>query len=36
MWENGVSSDLVLDYGSFQLKGALTKLEMLPISDCRK
>ena len=36
MWENGVSSDLVLDYGSFQLKGALTKLEMLPLNACRK
>ena len=36
MWENGVSSDLVLDYGSFQLKGVLTKLEMLPHGECRK
>jgi hypothetical protein len=36
MWENGVSSDLVLDYGSFQLKGELTKLEMLPPGNCGK
>jgi hypothetical protein len=36
MWENGISSDLVLDYGSFQLKGELTKLEMLPKGNCGK
>lgn len=36
MWENGISSDLVLDYGSFQLKGELMKLEMLPEGNCRK
>lgn len=36
MWENGVSSDLVIDYGDFQLKGEMTKLEMLPVVACRK
>lgn len=36
MWDNGVSSDLVLDYGEFQLKGEMTKLEMLPQPACDK
>ncbi|MBX9758902.1 MAG: cell envelope integrity EipB family protein, partial [Beijerinckiaceae bacterium] len=36
MWENGVSSDLVIDYGDFQLKGEMSKLEMLPVVACRK
>jgi len=36
MWENGVSSDLILDYGNFQMKGALTKLELLPVKECGK
>lgn len=36
MWENGVSSDLVIDYGQFQLKGEMTKLELLPVKDCPK
>jgi hypothetical protein len=35
MWDNGVSSDLVLDYGDFKLAGALTKLEMLPAKACQ-
>jgi hypothetical protein len=34
MWENGVSSDLVLDYGDFALKGTMTKLDLLPDSPC--
>ncbi|MDF2114714.1 cell envelope integrity EipB family protein [Roseiarcaceae bacterium H3SJ34-1] len=34
MWENGVSSDLVLDYGDFALKGTMTKLDMLPEAPC--
>lgn len=34
MWDNGVSSDLVIDYGDFQLKGEMTKLEFLPAKDC--
>jgi hypothetical protein len=36
MWENGVSSDLVIDYGDFQLKGEMTKLEMLSVTPCAK
>ncbi len=36
MWDNGVSSDLVLDYGDFKLAGAMTKLEMLPARPCPK
>jgi len=36
MWENGVSSDLILDYGNFQMKGVLTKLEILPAKACGK
>ncbi|MDH7794515.1 MULTISPECIES: cell envelope integrity EipB family protein [unclassified Beijerinckia] len=34
MWDNGISSDLVLDYGDFALKGTMSKLEMLPESPC--
>jgi len=34
MWENGVSSDLVLDYGDFALKGTMTKLDLLPAAPC--
>jgi len=34
MWENGVSSDLVLDYGDFALKGTMTKLDLLPDTPC--
>lgn len=36
MWENGVSSDLVIDYGDFQLKGEMTKIDMLPAKPCDK
>jgi hypothetical protein len=36
MWENGVSSDLIIDYGDFQLRGAMTKLELLPAKPCVK
>ena len=36
MWENGVSSDLVIDYGDFQLKGEMTSIDMLPGEPCRK
>lgn len=35
MWDNGISSDLVIDYGDFQLKGSMSKLEMLPVNACR-
>jgi hypothetical protein len=34
MYENGVATGLVLDYGNFALSGTLTNLEMLKISDC--
>lgn len=34
MWENGVSSNLRLDYGDFVLSGKLSKLEMLKASPC--
>ncbi|MEO0542558.1 MAG: cell envelope integrity EipB family protein [Pseudomonadota bacterium] len=34
MLANGISRDLVMDYGDFELKGVLTDLELLPESDC--
>ena len=34
MLENGVSTDLVLDYGSYALKGKLQKIEMLKAESC--
>lgn len=34
MYENGVSTDLVLDYGSYALKGKLTKLDILKTDAC--
>lgn len=36
MWENGVSSDLIIDYGDFQLKGEMTTLDMLRVRPCAK
>lgn len=36
MWENGVSSDLIIDYGDFQLRGVMTTLELLPVKPCAK
>ncbi len=35
MWENGVSSDLIIDYGDFQLKGELTAVDLLPVKACQ-
>jgi hypothetical protein len=35
MLENGVSIDLVLDYGSYALKGKLEKIEMLKVESCK-
>jgi EipB-like len=35
MLENGVSTDLVLDYGSYALKGKLEKIEMLKAETCK-
>jgi EipB-like len=34
MLENGISTDLVLDYGSYSLKGKLEKIEMLKAETC--
>lgn len=34
MYENGVSTDLVLDYGTYALKGKLAKLDMLKTDAC--
>jgi hypothetical protein len=34
MFENGVSADLVFDYGAYALKGKLTKLDLLPSAPC--
>ncbi len=34
MYENGVATGLVLDYGDFVLSGTLTNLDMLPASEC--
>jgi hypothetical protein len=35
MLQNGVSTDLVLDYGSYALKGKLEKIEMLKVESCK-
>lgn len=35
MLENGVSTDLVMDYGSYALKGTLNKIEMLKQDECK-
>jgi EipB-like len=34
IYENGVSSELVFDYGTYALKGKITKLELLKQSPC--
>lgn len=34
LYENGVSRNLLIDYGSFAIRGALTKLEFLKTSAC--
>lgn len=34
LWENGVTSNLKVDYGSFVLTGKMTKLEMLKPQPC--
>jgi hypothetical protein len=34
MFENGVSSDLVMDYGDLQLEGALSEFELLKNASC--
>jgi EipB-like len=35
IYENGVSTDLLLDYGSYAMKGKLSKLDMLKSDDCK-
>jgi hypothetical protein len=35
MLENGVSTDLVMDYGDYALKGTLEKIELLTPSECK-
>jgi hypothetical protein len=34
MYENGVATGLILDYGDFALKGTLMELKMLDASGC--
>lgn len=36
VYENGVATELLLDYGSYALKGQLTKLELLKSGTCNK
>ena len=35
MYENGVSTNLLMDYGSYALKGTLTKLDILKADACK-
>ena len=35
LYANGVSRDLLMDYGDFSLKGTLVKLDFLPESSCK-
>ncbi len=34
MYDNGVATDLMFDYGTYTLKGSLTKLDMLDVQSC--
>ncbi|GAB4354470.1 MAG: cell envelope integrity EipB family protein [Oricola sp.] len=34
LYDNGVTRDLVMDYGDFALTGALTQIELLPQESC--
>jgi hypothetical protein len=36
LYENGVTGAVKLDYGSFALRGTLTRLDLLPVQDCAK
>jgi hypothetical protein len=36
LYENGISGPVRFDFGAFAMKGALTKLDMLPLEACRK
>jgi EipB-like len=35
LWENGVSTNLTMDYGDFALAGRLANYEALPQTDCK-
>lgn len=35
LYDNGISGDLKLDYGSLKLKGSLSKLDVYPVKECR-
>lgn len=35
MWENGVSSNVSIDYGTFTLNGKMSKLEVFPVKPCK-
>lgn len=34
LYDNGISRDLLIDYGDFAIKGDLSKLELIPSSNC--
>lgn len=34
LFENGVAAGLNLDYGSFKMRGEISRLEFLPVEDC--
>lgn len=36
LWENGISSNIKIDYGSFTMVGKMTRLEMLKATPCAK
>lgn len=36
LYDNGVTGAVKLDYGSFALRGTLTRLDLLPVQDCAK
>jgi hypothetical protein len=35
LWENGVSTDLTMDYGDFALSGRLSDYQALPAPECK-
>jgi hypothetical protein len=34
LYENGVTNDLVMDYGNYALSGSLEQIEALDVPDC--
>ena len=36
MWENGISSNVSIDYGTFTLIGTMSKLDVFPAKPCNK